>query len=96
MFLYKSRKSWFDQSSKGISDSVCKSISNFLRRIVKKSGQKLILGDNFINKNKNDFYVLQLWFFWDFWIGLSEIAKNSQNGGFSQFLAIFDGPIQKC
>ena len=50
----------FNQSSKGISGSVCEFISNFLTRIVKKSSQKLILGDNFINKNMDDFYVLQL------------------------------------
>ena len=56
-------ENWFHQSSRGISGSVCEFISNFLRRIVKKMGQKLILGDNFINKNSDDFYVLQLWFF---------------------------------
>ena len=54
--------SW-NQSRKGISGSVCEFISNFLRQIVKKRGQKLILGDNFIDKNSDDFYVLQLWFF---------------------------------
>ena len=52
-----------NQSSKGISGSVCEFISNFLTRIVKNMGHKLILGDNFINKNSDDFYVLQLWFF---------------------------------
>ena len=50
---------YFNQSSKGISGSVCEFISNFLRRILKKRGQKLSLGDNFINKNSDDFYVLQ-------------------------------------
>ena len=38
-------------------------LANFFKRIVKKGGQKLILGDNFINKNSDDFYVLQLCFY---------------------------------
>ena len=38
-------------------------LANFLRRIVKKMGQKLILEYNFKNKNSDDFYVLQLCFF---------------------------------
>ena len=53
----------YDQSSKGISGSVSEFIANFLDRIVTKRGQKLILEYNFINKNSDDFYVLQLWFF---------------------------------
>ena len=49
-----------DQSSKGISGSVSEFIANFFVRIVEKGDQKLILGYNFINKNSDDFYVLQL------------------------------------
>ena len=37
--------------------------ADFWKRIVKKRSQKLILGHNFINKNSDDFYVLQLCFF---------------------------------
>ena len=38
-------------------------LANFLRRIVKKMGQKMILEYNFKNKNCDDFYVLQFSFF---------------------------------
>ena len=68
-------------------------LANFLRRIVKKTGQKLILGFNFINKNSEDFYVLQLCFFGIFGFDskrMSKIAKNLHFGGFSHFLAIFE------
>ena len=54
---------WFLRDCLMISGSVCEFISNFFTRIVKKRDQKLILGDNFIDKNSDDFYVLQLWFF---------------------------------
>ena len=40
------------------SEDIAKFLANFLRRIVKKTAQKLILGFNFINKNSDDFYVL--------------------------------------
>ena len=50
----------YKQSIKKISGSVCEIISAFLTRNLKKWGQKLILGNNFINKNSDDFYVLQL------------------------------------
>ena len=43
-----------------ISGSVAEIISHFLTRNLKKWGQKLILGNNFINKNSDDFYVLQI------------------------------------
>ena len=43
-------------------------LANFSKEIVKKGGQKLILGDNFINKNNDDFYVLQLCFYDIFWL----------------------------
>ena len=45
------------------SADIAKFLANFLRRIVKKMGQKLILEYNFKNKNSDDFYVLQLCFF---------------------------------
>ena len=35
----------------------------FFNRIVKKMGQKLILGHNFINIIRDDFYVLQLFIY---------------------------------
>ena len=35
-------------------------LANFLKRIVKKRGQKIILEDNIVNKISDDFYVLQL------------------------------------
>ena len=57
---FRKNATCINQSSKGISGSVCSFISNFLTQIVKKSSQKLILGDNFISKNSDDFYVLQL------------------------------------
>ena len=50
----------FIQSIKKISGSVAEIISHFLTQNLKKWGQKLILGNNFINKNSDDFYVLQL------------------------------------
>ena len=40
------------------SEDIAEFLANFLTRIVKKTGQKLILGFNFINKNSDDFYVL--------------------------------------
>ena len=45
------------------SDDVSEFMANFFERIVKKRGQKLTLWKNFINKNIDDFYVLQLCFF---------------------------------
>ena len=45
------------------SADIAEFLANFLRRIVKKRDQKLILENNFINKNSDDFYVLQLCFF---------------------------------
>ena len=48
------------QSIKKISGSVAEFISHFMTRNLKKRGQKLILGNNFINKNSDDFYVVQL------------------------------------
>ena len=33
------------------SEDISKFVANFLKQIVKKGGQKLILGNNFINKN---------------------------------------------
>ena len=45
------------------SEDIAEFLANFLRRIVKKTGQKLILENNFIKKNNDDFYVLQLCFF---------------------------------
>ena len=48
------------QSIKKISGSVAEIISHFLTQNLKKWGQKLILGNNFINKNSDDFYILQL------------------------------------
>ena len=51
---------YLNQSIKMISGSVCEFISHFSTRNLKKWGQKLILGNNFINKNSDDFYVLQL------------------------------------
>ena len=51
---------WLYQSIKKISGSVAEFISHFLTRNLKKWGQKLISGNNFINKNSDDFYVLQL------------------------------------
>ena len=50
-----------NQSIKKISGSVCEIISAFLTRNLKKWGLKLISGNNFINKNSDNFYVLQLW-----------------------------------
>ena len=51
-------KNYINQSIKKISGSVCEFISHFLTRNLKKWGQKLILGNDFINKNSDDFYVL--------------------------------------
>ena len=50
----------FSHSDLLYSEDISKFMANFFKRIVKKRGQKLILGDNFINKNSDDFYVLQL------------------------------------
>ena len=50
----------YKQSIKKISGSVAEFISHLLTRNLKKWGQKLISGNNFINKNSDDFYVLQL------------------------------------
>ena len=58
-------KNWSNQSSKVISSSVWKFIANFFKRIVTKRGQKLILGDNFINKNSDDVYVLHVLCFYE-------------------------------
>ena len=49
---------WFNHSDLQYSEDIAEFLANFLRRIVKKTGQKLILGFNFINKNSDDFYVL--------------------------------------
>ena len=48
------------QSIKKISGSVAEFISHFLTRNLKKWDQKSILGNNFINKNSDNFYVLKL------------------------------------
>ena len=53
----------FEHSDLQDSADIAEFLANFLRRIVKKRDQKLILENNFINKNSDDFYVLQLWFF---------------------------------
>ena len=45
------------------SEDVCDFMTNFFEQIVKKRDQKLIVWYNFINKNSDDFYVLQLCFF---------------------------------
>ena len=45
------------------SADIAEFLANFLRRIVKKMGQRLILGSNFINNNSDDFYVLQVCFY---------------------------------
>ena len=45
------------------SADIAEFLANFLRRIVKKMGQKLILGHNFISIMSDDFYVLQLCFY---------------------------------
>ena len=52
-----------DHSDLQDSADIAEFLANFLRRIVKKRDQKLILENNFINKNSDDFYVLQLCFF---------------------------------
>ena len=44
------------------SADIAEFLANFLRQIVKRMGQKLILGSNFINNISDDFYVLQLCF----------------------------------
>ena len=74
------------------SADIAKFLANFLRRIVKKRDQKLILENNFINKNSDDFYVLQLCFFDIFGLVIQKLpknAKNHQNGGFLHFLTFF-------
>ena len=48
----------YQHSDLQYSEDIAEFLANFLRRIVKKTGQKLILGFNFINKNSDDFYVL--------------------------------------
>ena len=45
------------------SGDIAEFLANFLRRIVKEMGQKLILEYNFKNKNSDHFYLLQLCFF---------------------------------
>ena len=44
------------------SEDIYDFLANFFKRIVKKGGQQLILGDK-IHKNNDDFYVLQLCFY---------------------------------
>ena len=53
---------------------IAKFLANFLRRIVKKMGQKLILEYNFINKNSDDF----MYYNFAFLTFLDWIIKNSQ------------------
>ena len=45
------------------SEDISKFMANFFKQIVEKRDQKLILGDNFINKISDDFYVLPLCFY---------------------------------
>ena len=45
------------------SEDIYDFLANFFKQIVKKGGQKFILGDSFINKNNDDFYVVQLCFY---------------------------------
>ena len=52
-----------DHSDLQYSEDIAEFLANFLTRIVKKTGQKLILENNFIKKNNDNFYVLQLCFF---------------------------------
>ena len=56
--MNKARIKWFPHSDLQYSEDISEFLANFLRQIVKKTGQKLILGFNFINKNSDDFYVL--------------------------------------
>ena len=56
------------------SEDIYTFLANFIKRIVKKGGQKLISGNNFINKNNDDFYVLQHCFYDIFYWTI----KNSQ------------------
>ena len=74
-----------DQSSKGISGSVSEFIANFFVRIVEKGDQKLILGYNFINKNSDDFYVLQLCFFDIFGLDHQKLQKTTKMEVFHNF-----------
>ena len=52
----------FKHSDLQYSEDISKFRANFLKQIVKKMGQKLILEGNFLNKISDDFYVLQLCF----------------------------------
>ena len=53
----------YNHSDLQYSVDIAEFLANFLRRIVKKMSEKLILEYNFKNKNSDDFYVLQLCFF---------------------------------
>ena len=70
-----------------ISADIAEFLANFLRRIVKKMGQKLILGHNFINNISDDFYVLQLCFFNILLLDHQKLQKTSILVEF--FFAIF-------
>ena len=49
----------FNHSDLQDSADIAKFLANFLTQIVKKRDQKLILENSFINKNGDDFCVLQ-------------------------------------
>ena len=66
------------------SEDISKFMAIFFKRIVKKRGQKLILGDNFVNKISDDFYILQ-----HFLIGPLKIAKKCEKPPKLRFFTIF-------
>ena len=55
-------------------------LANFFKRIVKKGGQKLILGDNFINKNWNikNWEKPPFWLFFAIFDGPIKKCHNSK------------------
>ena len=67
-FLRISLEKWFHHSVLQYSEDIYDFLANFFKLIVQKGGQKLILVDNFISKNNDDFYVLQLCFYDIFWL----------------------------